>query len=61
MNVPIDNFNHCFVGETLITTIEGDKPIKEVEEGDLVLTRNGYKKVLKKFDNGSAGYGTNLA
>ena len=51
-NMYIDAYNHCFVGETLITTITGQKPIKDIKVGDLVLTRKGYKKVLKKFNNG---------
>ena len=49
---PIDKYNHCFIGNTLITTDEGLKPIKDIKVGDLVLTRKGYKKVLKKFNNG---------
>src|SRR5690606_16342284 len=52
INKPIDDFNHCFVGETLITTNKGDIPIENINVGDLVLTREGYKPVLKKFDNG---------
>jgi len=44
--------DHCFVGSTLITTINGKKQIKDIIVGDLVLTRNGYKKVLKKWENG---------
>lgn len=50
--MPNDNFNHCFVGETMITTLKGDVRIDEIKEGDLVLTRIGYKPVLKTFDNG---------
>lgn len=49
---PIDAYNHCFVGETLITTINGLVRIDEIKVGDLVLTSNGYKKVLKTFNNG---------
>jgi hypothetical protein len=52
INKPIDNFNHCFVGDTLITTINGQVPIKDIEAGDLVLTSEGYKEVLYKFNNG---------
>jgi len=52
LNVPIDSFNHCFTGDTLISTINGEIPIKDIKEGDLVLTTGGYEKVLKKFDNG---------
>jgi PBSX family phage terminase large subunit len=50
--IPIDDYNHCFTGETLITTINGQVPIKDIKEGDLVLTSQGYKKVLVKFNNG---------
>lgn len=50
--VPIDDFNHCFIGSTLITTDKGLVPLKEIKEGDLVLTSKGFKKVLKKFNNG---------
>jgi phage terminase large subunit len=52
LNRPQDNNNHCFVGDTLITTINGDVPISEIKQGDLVLTSEGFKKVLKKFNNG---------
>lgn len=48
----IDTFNHCFIGETLITTNIGEIPIKDIKVGDLVLTSQGYKKVIKKFNNG---------
>ena len=52
-NTPLDKHNHaCFIGETLISTIDGQKQIKDIEIGDLVLTRKGYKKVLTVFDNG---------
>ena len=50
--VPIDKFNHCFVGGTLITTNEGPKRIDEIKVGDYVLNSSGYKKVLRCFDNG---------
>jgi phage terminase large subunit len=52
LNKPIDYNNHCFVGSTLITTINGDVPINQIKVGDLVLTSQGYKKVLKTFNNG---------
>jgi hypothetical protein len=42
----------CFVGTTEITTITGQKRIDEIKVGDLVLTRNGYKKVLAVHNNG---------
>jgi hypothetical protein len=49
---PLDDFNHCFVGDTLITTILGQRKIADVKEGYFVLTSNGWNKVLKKWDNG---------
>ena len=49
---PIDKYNHCFIGDTLITTINGDVKIKDIKVGDYVLTSNGYQKVLKTFNNG---------
>lgn len=52
VNKPIDDFNHCFVGSTLIETINGQVPIKDIREGDLVLTSKGYKRVLLKHNNG---------
>ena len=52
LNKPIDYNNHCFVGDTLITTINGQVKIKDIQVGDLVLTSNGYRKVLKRWDNG---------
>jgi hypothetical protein len=52
LNKPIDMFNHCFTGETLITTINGQIRIDKIKAGDLVLTSKGYKKVLVTFDNG---------
>jgi phage terminase large subunit len=51
-NDPIDKFNHCFVYDTEINTNCGMKKIGEVKVGDLVFTRNGYKKVVKIWDNG---------
>lgn len=42
----------CFAADTLITTNTGKQYIKYLEVGDLVLTRNGYKKVLAVKHNG---------
>ena len=41
----------CFVGHTLVRTIDGNRPISELKVGDLVLTREGYKPVIKIFAN----------
>jgi intein/homing endonuclease len=43
---------HCFVGETMIQTNEGKKRIDEIKVGEMVLTRKGFKKVKKVFNNG---------
>ena len=36
----------CFVGETLVLTDKGNIPIKDIKPGCMVLTMNGYRKVL---------------
>lgn len=38
--------DNCFVGNTKIKTINGDKNIRDIKAGEMVLTRKGYKKVL---------------
>lgn len=48
----VDDWNHCFVGDTMIATINGDVPIKDIRAGDYVLTRFGYRKVIETFNNG---------
>lgn len=50
--VPIDDFNHCFVGDTLISMDQGVKRLDQVEAGDNVMTSNGPKVVLHKWRNG---------
>ena len=52
-NKPIDDYNHCFTFDTEISTNKGIKKIGEIKKGDKVLTRKGYKKVLKKWNNGN--------
>ena len=42
----------CLGGKTLVSTINGDVPIKDIKVGDMVLTRDGYKKVLFTKNNG---------
>lgn len=49
---PVDNWNHCFVYDTQISTPKGNKKIGLIQEGDYVNTPNGVKRVLKKWDNG---------
>lgn len=51
-NDPVDDFNHCFVAGTMITTDKGRVPIEDVTPGMMVLTRQGYKEVLFHFNNG---------
>ena len=36
----------------MITTDKGEIPIRDIKIGDMVLTSQGYKKVLEKFNNG---------
>jgi len=40
----------CLVGETLVTTEDGLKPIRDVRVGDKVLTRQGYYPVRDKIE-----------
>lgn len=51
-NTPIDKFNHCFVAGTNVETELGEMNIETVPVGISVLTRDGYKDIVKKFDNG---------
>lgn len=50
---PIDKWNHCFTGDTLIVMGDGSqKQIADITEGDSVMTSKGERKVIKRFDNG---------
>jgi phage terminase large subunit len=51
-STPLDADNHCFVGETLITTNKGLKRIDQMQVNDYVLTSNGFQRVLLKHCNG---------
>lgn len=42
----------CVTGDTLVTTRYGDIPITAINVGDLVRTRNGFRPVKQKYDNG---------
>jgi len=66
-----NTFHTCFVAGTKITTINGDRNIEDIELGDLVLTRKGYRPVIDcgmtydntdvmtvKFSNGKELTGT---
>lgn len=52
LNEPIDLWNHCFSADTLIVTDKGLVRIDSINVGDFVLTRKGYRRVLRKFNNG---------
>jgi hypothetical protein len=49
---PVKENDHCFIGKTLIATDKGNRSLKSIREGDLVLTSKGLKKVLIKWNNG---------
>jgi len=40
------NDHLCFVAGTMIATITGERPIEDLKVGDLVFTRDGYKRVI---------------
>lgn len=48
---PIKMNDHCFVADTMITTLKGKKRIQLIEKGEKVLTRTGYKKVKELLEN----------
>lgn len=51
--IPLKANDHmCFVAQTLITTDKGEVPIYKVKPGMEVLTTEGYKPVLRRFNNG---------
>lgn len=52
VNTPIDNWNHCFIGDTLIYTSKGCKKIKDIGRDDFVFTTSGFRRVLQRLDNG---------
>lgn len=52
LNEPIDMWNHCFTGDTLILTKEGLKRIDSIQIGDYVMTSKGYRKVTHLFTQG---------
>lgn len=43
----------CFPAEAPVITADGVKPIVEVTKNDLVLTRNGFKRVLRAWCRGT--------
>lgn len=52
LNEPIDMWNHCFTGDTLILTEGGLKRIDSIQIGDNVMTSKGYRKVTHLFTQG---------
>ena len=42
----------CLEGDTLVKTNKGEKPIKDIKVGDLVLTREGYQAVTMFMNKG---------
>lgn len=59
-----ENFNqeyNCFTGDTLITTMDGLKAIKDVKVGDYVLTHtNRFRRVLGTINTPYDGYLNNI-
>lgn len=53
LNQPLDWMNHCFDENTQIETESGFKSIKEINNGEYILTSFGYNKVIS---NGITGY-----
>lgn len=51
-NEPEDGNDHCFTATTQILTKKGYKSIAKLCKGDIVRTSQGWKRVLKKWDNG---------
>jgi phage terminase large subunit len=52
LNKPEGGGDHCFIGSTYIQTDKGLVMIKQIKKGMNVLTSNGCKNVLKKWNNG---------
>lgn len=44
---PLKIHDHCLVAGTKVFTKDGEKNIENIETGEFVLTRDGFKKVLK--------------
>jgi phage terminase large subunit len=43
---PIKQNDHCLVAGTMIETAHGARPIESIQNGELVLTRDGYREVV---------------
>ena len=52
-DIPCVAINHiymCLDGDTGVQTLDGIRPIREIDVGDLVFTDKGLKPVTRKFD-----------
>lgn len=52
LNEPIDMWNHCFTGDTMVLTDKGLKRIDSIKVGDYAMTSKGYRKVTHLFTQG---------
>ena len=52
LNQPIDRFNHCFTGDTLVMTDRGLVRIDHIVPGMQVATSDGYHRVIRLWENG---------
>ena len=52
LNQPIDKFNHCFTGDTLVMTDRGLVRIDHIVPGMQVATSDGYHRVVRLWENG---------
>ena len=52
LNQPIDKWNHCFTGDTLVMTDNGMVRIDHIVPGMQVATSDGYHKVVHLWENG---------
>lgn len=52
LNEPIDAYNHCFTGDTLVATTVGCRRIDSLRRGDAVLTSRGVHAVTWFFRQG---------
>lgn len=50
--IPLDADNHCFIGNTLISTDKGQIRIDELNGTEYILTTNGFRPLIKIFNNG---------
>lgn len=58
--IAIGDKRTCFLAGTLVKTIDGERPIESIKEGDKVLTRFGYRRVVKTLSRPYCGEFTRL-